>query len=154
MKAELAFRPLPSHTVTVGTIGYSDDGYAILDSHCHAWRRWPYPPLVPDEDSRGTIDQLLYEMDTNGIEQALVVCAAIEDNPDNVEYVAFRQQTAILADSTLRPTSTALGAPPTTRRAAQTGCARSTTVQTGRLHSLRRGTQRRLAAERRGGVGL
>jgi len=61
----------------------------ILDSHCHAWRVWPYPPLVPDELSRGTIDQLIYEMDVHGVEQAAVVCAAIENNPDNTEYVAF-----------------------------------------------------------------
>jgi len=61
---------------------------AVLDSHCHAWRRWPYPPLVPDEDERGTIEQLLYEMDANGVEQALVVCASIDGNPDNIEYVA------------------------------------------------------------------
>jgi len=63
-------------------------GPALLDSHCHAWRRWPYPPVVPDENERGTIDQLLYEMDTNGVEQALVVCAAIDANADNTEYVA------------------------------------------------------------------
>jgi L-fuconolactonase len=69
-----------------------DGDYAILDSHCHAWRRWPYSPLVPDEDGRGTIDQLLYEMDTNGVEQALVVCAAIENNVDNIEYVAFARE--------------------------------------------------------------
>ena len=61
----------------------------ILDSHCHAWRVWPYAPLVPDETSRGTIDQLVYEMDVHGVEQAAVVCAAIENNPDNVEYVSF-----------------------------------------------------------------
>ena len=30
----------------------------VLDSHTHAWRRWPYAPLVPDEDRRGSIDQL------------------------------------------------------------------------------------------------
>jgi len=60
----------------------------ILDSHCHAWQRWPYLPAVPDEASRGTADQLLYELDVNGVEQALVVCAAIEKNPDNIEYVA------------------------------------------------------------------
>jgi len=59
----------------------------ILDSHCHAWRRWPYPPPVPDSESRGTIDQLVYEMDGNGVSQALVVCAAIDDNPDNTAYV-------------------------------------------------------------------
>jgi L-fuconolactonase len=61
----------------------------ILDSHCHAWRVWPYPPLVPDEASRGTIEQLVYEMDVHGVDQAAVVCAAIENNPDNVEYVSF-----------------------------------------------------------------
>jgi L-fuconolactonase len=69
-----------------------DRGSAIIDSHCHAWRRWPYSPLVPDEDSRGTIDQLIYEMDANGVGQALVVCAAIENNPDNIEYAAFARE--------------------------------------------------------------
>ena len=64
----------------------------IIDSHCHAWRRWPYSPLVPDEDGRGTIDQLIYELDANGVDRALVVCAAIENNPDNVDYVAFAQE--------------------------------------------------------------
>ena len=63
-------------------------GAAILDSHSHAWRLWPYPPAVPDEDARGTIGQLLYEMDANGVAQALVVCAAIGANPDNTAYVA------------------------------------------------------------------
>ncbi len=64
----------------------------LVDSHSHAWRRWPYPPLVPDEDGRGTIEQLLYEMDTNGVEQALVVCASIDGNPDNIEYVASARE--------------------------------------------------------------
>ena len=68
--------------------GSSSLGSAIIDGHCHAWRRWPYPPLVPDEDGRGTIDQLLYEMDTNGVAQAFVVCAAIDANAENTEYVA------------------------------------------------------------------
>jgi L-fuconolactonase len=66
-----------------------DREFGIIDSHCHAWRRWPYAPLVPDEDSRGTIDQLIYEMDANQVGEALVVCAAIENNPDNIEYAAF-----------------------------------------------------------------
>ena len=30
-------------------------------------------------------------MDVHGVEQATVVCAAIENNPDNVEYVSFAQ---------------------------------------------------------------
>jgi L-fuconolactonase len=68
------------------------DAEEILDSHCHAWRRWPYSPLVPDEDARGTIGQLLYEMDLNGVSEAAVVCAAIDNNPDNVAYVAFARE--------------------------------------------------------------
>jgi L-fuconolactonase len=64
----------------------------ILDGHCHAWRRWPYLPPVPDEHHRGTIEQLLFELDGNGVDQALVVCAAIENNPDNIEYVALAHQ--------------------------------------------------------------
>jgi predicted TIM-barrel fold metal-dependent hydrolase len=61
----------------------------ILDCHCHAWRVWPYAPLVPDERSRGTVEQLVYEMDRHGVEQATIVCAAIENNPDNLDYVQF-----------------------------------------------------------------
>ncbi len=67
-------------------------GAAILDSHSHAWRLWPYPPEVPDEDARGTIEQLLYEMDANGVVQALVVCAAIGANLDNTAYVAHARE--------------------------------------------------------------
>jgi predicted TIM-barrel fold metal-dependent hydrolase len=62
---------------------------AIVDSHCHAWRRWPYAGLVPDEDHRGTIDQLLYEMDVHGVATAVLISAAITSNPDNLEYLAF-----------------------------------------------------------------
>jgi L-fuconolactonase len=69
-----------------------DDAGAIVDSHCHAWQRWPYPPLVPDEDSRGTAEQLIYEMNAHKVAQALVVCAAIENNPENVDYVAFARK--------------------------------------------------------------
>jgi L-fuconolactonase len=60
----------------------------MLDSHCHAWRRWPYEPTVPDEESRATIEQLLHELAVHSVEEALVVCAAIDKNPDNVQYVA------------------------------------------------------------------
>ena len=59
----------------------------IVDSHCHAWRYWPYQPPVPDPESRGTIEQLLFEMDQNGVDQAAVVCARIDHNPDDNEYV-------------------------------------------------------------------
>jgi predicted TIM-barrel fold metal-dependent hydrolase len=61
----------------------------ILDCHCHAWRRWPYSPLAPDEDARGTVEQLIYEMDMHGVDLATVVCATIENNPDNLDYVSF-----------------------------------------------------------------
>jgi len=65
---------------------------AILDSHCHAWQRWPYLPAVPDEDTRGSVELLLHEFDVHGVEQALVVCAAIENNADNIEYVAAARE--------------------------------------------------------------
>ncbi len=59
----------------------------IIDSHCHAWAHWPYEPPVPDPQSRGSIAQLLFEMDQNGIDRAVVICAAIAHNPDNAAYV-------------------------------------------------------------------
>ncbi|MGA3352474.1 MAG: amidohydrolase family protein [Acidimicrobiales bacterium] len=62
--------------------------FPILDSHCHAWALWPYEPPVPDAPSRATVEQLIYEMDANGVSQALVVCAATELNGDNIDYVA------------------------------------------------------------------
>ncbi|HEY5319391.1 MAG TPA: amidohydrolase family protein [Galbitalea sp.] len=68
----------------------------LFDAHCHAWRRWPYDTGVPDPDSRGSIEALLYEMDTHGVERAAVVCARIGGGPggdgfandDNNDYVA------------------------------------------------------------------
>lgn len=60
----------------------------IVDSHCHAWRYWPYQPAVPDPESRGAVEQLLFEMDQNGVDQATIVCARIDHNPDNNDYVA------------------------------------------------------------------
>jgi L-fuconolactonase len=66
----------------------ASDAHAILDAHCHAWRVWPYSTTVPDAGERGTVEQLLYEMDEHGVEQATIVCAAIEHNPDNLDYVA------------------------------------------------------------------
>jgi L-fuconolactonase len=60
----------------------------IVDSHCHAWRMWPYQPPVPDPQSRGLVEQLLFEMDAAGVARAAVVCARIDHNPDNNDYVA------------------------------------------------------------------
>ncbi|HEU5315632.1 MAG TPA: amidohydrolase family protein [Chloroflexota bacterium] len=60
----------------------------IIDAHCHAWRYWPYRPLVPDPESRAVVEQLLFEMEQCGVERAAIVCARIEHNPDNNDYVA------------------------------------------------------------------
>lgn len=68
----------------------------MFDAHCHAWRRWPYDTAVPDPDSRGSIESLLWEMDAAGVERAAVVCARIGGgaggdgfaNEDDNAYVA------------------------------------------------------------------
>lgn len=60
----------------------------IIDSHCHAWTYWPYEPPVPDPTSRGTVEQLLFEMDQHGVDQAVLVSARIDHNPENNDYVA------------------------------------------------------------------
>ncbi len=64
----------------------------IVDSHCHAWERWPYIPEVPDYESRGRIEQLLHEMQVNGVDEAVLICANIERNPRDNEYVAAEAQ--------------------------------------------------------------
>ena len=60
----------------------------LIDGHCHAWRTWPYAPLVPDPGLRGTVEQLLWEMDQSGVQKACLVAANIEKNLDNNAYVA------------------------------------------------------------------
>ena len=60
----------------------------IIDSHCHAWERWPYQPPAPDFHGKGRFEQLLNEMDANGVDQAFLVCAGIEHNPHNNDYIA------------------------------------------------------------------
>lgn len=57
----------------------------IVDAHCHVWRRWPYDPPVPDADTRAGIERLLHEMDQNEVGHAVIICAAIGDNPRNAE---------------------------------------------------------------------
>ena len=59
----------------------------IIDCHTHAWRKWPYNPPVPDHNSRGQVEQLLWEMDRNKVDKAVLVCARIDHNPDNNDYV-------------------------------------------------------------------
>lgn len=64
----------------------------IVDSHCHAWRIWPYDSAAPGATHQGNMDQLLYEMDANEVDAALVVCAQIgaggSANSDNNGYVS------------------------------------------------------------------
>lgn len=60
----------------------------IIDSHAHAWPRWPYKPQVPDATSRGTVEQLLWEMDRFAVDKAVLVSACIDDNDDNNDYGA------------------------------------------------------------------
>lgn len=59
----------------------------IVDAHCHAWTSWPYQPPVPDP-GQGRADTLLWHMDRNGVERAVVICAAIRGNPDNAAEMA------------------------------------------------------------------
>lgn len=58
----------------------------IVDSHVHVWENWPYSPEVPDPQSRARAEQVLFEMDAAGVERAIVICAAIGDNPRNTDY--------------------------------------------------------------------
>lgn len=58
----------------------------IVDGHCHVWETWPYQPPVPDPHGRGRVEQLLYEMDTNGVDHAVVICAGIGENSANADY--------------------------------------------------------------------
>jgi len=60
----------------------------IIDSHTHAWEFWPYEPTVPDHEARGRAEQLLWEMDRNGVDRSVLVCARIDHNPGNNDYVA------------------------------------------------------------------
>ena len=60
----------------------------IIDCHTHAWEYWPYQPTVPDHTSRGRVEQLLWEMDRVGVDQAVLVCARIDHNPNNNDYGA------------------------------------------------------------------
>jgi L-fuconolactonase len=60
----------------------------IVDSHTHAWERWPYEPAVPDELTKGSVEHLIHEMDLNGVAEAVIVSARIEKNPDNNAYGA------------------------------------------------------------------
>jgi len=60
----------------------------IIDRHAHAWYTYPYQPQVPDPAFRSKVEQLIYEMDTCGVDKAVIIVASIEHNSDNNEYIA------------------------------------------------------------------
>jgi len=89
----------------------------ILDAHCHAWPRWPYQTPVPDP-GKGNAANLLWEMERTGVARAVVICAAIDGNPDNfADVIAVAKDTGgrliPFADFDCRwhPTHHAPGAP-------------------------------------------
>ena len=47
----------------------------------------PYEPPVPDPETRPAVEQLLFEMDRCGVDEAVLVTARIDHNPDNNDYV-------------------------------------------------------------------
>ena len=69
----------------------------IIDSHCHSWKYWPYQNTndhepnqipVPNPNSWGSLDQLIYEMDNNNIDYATIVSAQIWHNNENNKYIS------------------------------------------------------------------
>ena len=74
----------------------------IIDSHCHIWKTWPFDTIepmvaypnskgidtVPDPENKASVEQLIFEMDLNDVDQAAVVCVSIQRNQDNNDYVA------------------------------------------------------------------
>ena len=69
----------------------------IIDSHCHAWEYWPYQEKnshepnqipVPNPETWGNAEQLIYEMDNNNVAKATIVSAQIWHNPENNKYIA------------------------------------------------------------------
>ena len=63
----------------------------------------PTSRQVPDPATRGSFEQLLFEMDSHGVDGALIVCAEITGNPENNQYVrdkvaAFSDRFAFVVD--------------------------------------------------------
>lgn len=57
-----------------------------IDSHTHAWLRWPYSETVVDAGTRAGAEHLLEQMDENDVSRALIVCADIgpdENRPNH-----------------------------------------------------------------------
>ena len=56
----------------------------IVDAHTHAWEHYERPMF--DHESRGRVEQLLFQMDRAGVDRAVLVCARVYGNHDNNEY--------------------------------------------------------------------
>jgi len=67
-------------------------GVRVVDSHTHAWLRWPYLPKVPDPTSRASGEQLRFEMERNDVAAAVIVGAAISSNLRNNSYLFALQR--------------------------------------------------------------
>lgn len=57
----------------------------IIDCHTHAWEKYEHPMV--DFESRGRIEQLLFHMDRNKVDKAVLVCARVYENHRNNDYV-------------------------------------------------------------------
>lgn len=66
----------------------------VIDSHCHAWQRWPYDAAARDSAIRADDTALLQGMERYSVDHAIVVSAGIgrtdprTDNRDNNAVVA------------------------------------------------------------------
>lgn len=58
----------------------------LIDSHCHAWARWPYTDR-PEPVGSGRIETLIRSLQSCGIDAALVVVAEIGPQSNNLGYV-------------------------------------------------------------------
>ena len=68
--------------------GSTGSAALVVDSHTHVWPRWPHKPAVPDPATRASVEHLVFEMDANGIDQAVLAAARLEGCADNNDYVA------------------------------------------------------------------
>ncbi len=60
----------------------------MVDGHTHVWATWPYRPGVPDPHTRGSAENLLLELDANGVDHAVVVSAEIDGAAGNNNHGA------------------------------------------------------------------
>lgn len=60
----------------------------MVDGHTHVWATWPYRPGVPDRHTRGSVENLLHEMDAAGVDHAVVVSAEIDGATGNNDHGA------------------------------------------------------------------